>query len=164
MARLQEAAKQRRVALQWIPAHCGIQGNEAADELAKLGAREAQPDNSVSFIEKRALVKAAMRPKPTRDAIQFLDRRQQVMIMRLRTGHNRLKSHMNRKLKLAPSPTCDCGLSDQNADHILQNCPFFQEQRETVWPATVPLQVKLHGSRQDLERTATFISLTHLTL
>ena len=54
MARLQEAAKQRRVALQWIPAHCGIQGNEAADELAKLGAREAQPDNSVSFMEKKS--------------------------------------------------------------------------------------------------------------
>ena len=55
MACLQEAAKHRRVALQWIPAFCGIQGNEAADELAKLGARETQPNNSVSFMEKRPL-------------------------------------------------------------------------------------------------------------
>ena len=55
MMRLQEAAKNRRVALQWIPAHCGIPGNEAADELAKLGAQEVQPDNSVNFIERGLL-------------------------------------------------------------------------------------------------------------
>ena len=164
MVHLQEAAKHRQVALQWIPAHCGIQGNEAADELAKLGAREAQPDNSVSFTERKALVKAAMRPKSTRDALHSLERRQQVVLMRLRTGHNRLKAHMNRKLKLAPSPTCDCGLSDQNTEHILQNCPLLQKQRETVWPEAVPLQVKLHGDRQDLERTAAFVSLTNLTV
>ena len=125
----------------------GIQGNEAADELAKLGAREEQPDNSVSFMEKRALVKEAMRPKSTRDAYNFLERQQQVVIMRLRTGRNRLRAHMHRKLRLTPSPTCDCGLSDQDADHLLQSCPLFQGQREAVRPEAVPLQVKLHGRR-----------------
>ena len=162
MARLQEAARHRRVALQWIPAHCGIQGNEAADELAKLGAQEEQPDNSVSFTEKRALVKAAMRPKSTRDAYNLLERQQQVVIIRLRTGHNRLRAHMHRKLKLVPSPTCDCGLSDQDAEHILQSCPLFQGQREAVWPEALPLQVKLYGGRQELERTTKFVSLTGL--
>ena len=164
MACLQEAAKCRRVALQWIPAHCGIPGNEAADMLAKQGAQESQPDNSVSYIEKRTLVKAAMRPKTTRDAYHLLERRQQVVIMRLRTGHNRLNAHMNRKMKLTPTPTCDCGLSDQTAAHILQDCPLFQNQRTMVWPEAVPLQVKLHGSRQDLEKTTTFVSLTSLTV
>ena len=84
--------------------------------------------------------------------------------MRLRNGHNRLKAHLNKKLKLAPSPTCDCGLGDQNAEHVLQICPLFQGQRNTVWPEAVPLQVKLHGSLQDLEKTASFVSLTGLTL
>ena len=164
MAHLQEAAKHRRVALQWIPAHCGIPGNEAADELAKLGAGEAQPDNSVSFTEKRTLVKAAMRPKTTRDAYDFLERWQQVVIMRLRTGHNRLNAHMNRKMKLAPSPTCNCGLGDQTAEHILQDCPLLQGHRETVWPEATSLRAKLHGSRQDLEKTTSFVSLTGLTV
>jgi ribonuclease HI len=67
MEKLQEVARTRRVVLQWVPAHCGIPGNETADELAKLGAREEQPDNQVSFAEKKTLVKAAMRPKATSD-------------------------------------------------------------------------------------------------
>ena len=36
---LQEVAHGRRVVLQWIPAHCGVQGNEQADRLAKLPLR-----------------------------------------------------------------------------------------------------------------------------
>ena len=32
----------------WIPAPCGISGNERADELGKRGAHGTQPDNSAS--------------------------------------------------------------------------------------------------------------------
>ena len=164
MMRLQEAAKSRRVALQWIPAHCGIPGNEAADELAKLGAQEVQPDNSVNFHEKRTLVKAAMRQTSTRDAYHFLERQQQVIIMRLRTGHNRLNAHMFKKMKLAPSPLCNCGHSEQTTAHILQDCHLYNTERKAVWPEATPLQVKLHGSRQDLERTTSFVSTIGLTV
>ena len=52
MKTLQEVAETRRVAIQWIPAHCGISGNEMADQLAKLEARE-QHINSVSFAKKK---------------------------------------------------------------------------------------------------------------
>ena len=41
----------RRVVLQWIPAHCGITGNEKADVLAKEGAQKEQPEDSVSYSE-----------------------------------------------------------------------------------------------------------------
>ena len=36
----------------------------------------------------------------------MLSRELQVVLVRLRTGHNRLNSHMHGKLKLAASPTC----------------------------------------------------------
>ena len=74
MEKLQDIAKSRRVVLQWVPAHCGIPGNETADQLAKTGARGTQFDNSVSFTEKKSLLKALMRPQPTRDALHFLER------------------------------------------------------------------------------------------
>ena len=154
----------RRVVLQWVPAHCGIPGNETADQLAKLGARERQPENSVSFTEKKTLVKAKLQPQTTRDAIHYLERWQQVAIMRLRTGHCRLNAHMFRKLKLAPSPTCPCGLEDQTPEHVLQTCPLLQGLRETTWPAATPMHTKLHGCRQDLETTASFIIEARLTL
>ena len=37
----------------------------------------------------------------------------QVTLMRLRTGHNRLNSHMHRRMNLVPSPLWTCGTEDQ---------------------------------------------------
>ena len=79
------------------------------------------------------------------------------MVMRLHTGFNRLSAHMFRKMKLAPSPTCNCGLEDRTAEHILQRCPLLQTARQNVWSTAVQLDTKLYGSKEELEKTATFI-------
>ena len=88
--------------------------------------------------------------------------------MRLHTGHNRLNAHMFRKMKLAPSPTCNCGLEDQTAEKILQRCPLLQTARTSVWPtvrnrdAERTFSVRNHNSEgafsvrnRDAERTFT---------
>ncbi|XP_060571271.1 ribonuclease H-like [Ruditapes philippinarum] len=87
---LSRMSQTRQIALQWIPAHCGIPGNEKADELAKLGAEGDQPMNHISYKEKTTTIKAAMRWQSNKDDYHYLDRREQVTIFRLRTGHNRL--------------------------------------------------------------------------
>ena len=133
-------------------------------KLARTGARERQPQNSVSFEEKKTLVKAFLRPQTTRDAFHSLDRWQQVVIMRLRTGHCRLNHHLFRRMKLAPPPTCSYGLEDQKPEHVLQICPLLKRHRETVWPTPTPLHTKLHGCRQDLEKMASFVSEAGLAL
>ena len=38
-----------QLTLQWIPGHIGIQGNEAADKLAREGASQEQPDKPLSI-------------------------------------------------------------------------------------------------------------------
>ena len=97
-------------------------------------------------------------PKLQRDDYHLLYRKQQVTLVRLRTGHNRLNSHMHRKLKLAPSPTCPCGREEQTVEHVLQRCPLYKATREDVWPVSTSLTTKLYGCRQELEKTTSFIS------
>jgi ribonuclease HI len=153
-----------RVAIQWIPAHCGIPGNEKADKLAKQGAKSEQTNTSVSYSEKVAIIKALMKPKPEKDAYHQLDRPEQVTIVRLRSGHNRLNSHMYRKYKLVQSPLCPCGEEEQTTEHVLQRCMRYNQQRTETWPSAVPLNRKLHGDVEDLKKTAKFIEETGLTV
>ena len=107
---------------------------------------------------KRRLIRALTKPKLQRDDYHLLSRKQQVILVRLRTGHNRLNSHMHHKLKLAPSPTCPCGREEQTAEHVLQRCPLCKATREDVWPVSTSLTTKLYGCKQELEKTTSFIS------
>ena len=161
---LQSVARDRRVVLQWIPAHCGVPGNEQADRLAKQGAKEEQPENSNSYSEIRSIIRKLTMPTRTRDEYHLLSREQQCVLVRLRTGHNRLNCHMARKLKLVPSPTCPCGEADQTAEHVLQTCPLFNAVRAAIWPDGETLETKLHGCRKDLEKTTLFMARTGLTV
>ena len=71
---------------------------------------------------------------------------------------------MFKTMKLAPSPMCVCGLEDQMAEHILQRCPLLQTAKTNVWPTAVQLHTKLYGSKEKLEKTATFILQTGLSV
>ena len=82
----------------------------------------------------------------------------------LRSNHLLLNSHMHRKLKLAPSPTCPCGREEQTAEHVLQRCPLYEATREDVWPVSTSLTTKLYGCKQELEKTTSFISRAALIL
>ena len=102
------------------------------------------------------------RKSPKADDYHTLTRDEQVILLRLRTGHNRLNQHMCRKLKLAPSTACQCQQGDQTSEHILQTCPRLHTLRESIWPDATPLQTKLFGERGELERTAKFVRLANI--
>ena len=48
--------------------------------------------------------------------------------------------------------------------HILQRCPLPQTARTNVWPTAVQLHTELYGSKEELEKTATFILQTGLSV
>ena len=119
-------------------------------------AENNMPTMSASV--KRRLIRALTMPRLQRDDYHLLFRKQQVILVRLRTGHNRLNSHMHRKLKLAPSPTCPCGQEDQTTEHVIQRCPLYKATREDVWPVSTSPTTKLYGCKQELEKTTSFFS------
>ena len=94
--------------MQWIPAHCGLRGNELADTLAKQGAHLEQIDSTTTYSEEKTIIKSCLKrkwklehPKYNKaDAYNQLERHEQVVIFRLRTNHNKLKQHLYRTFKV----------------------------------------------------------------
>ena len=118
---------------------------------------------SVTFQEKKTLIRAALGQRTEKDDFRFrLDRWQQVVVMSLHVGHSRLNAPMFREMKLAPSPICNCGLEDQTAEHTAE-VPASADS-ETKWPKAVQLHTKLYASREELEKAATFILQTGLSV
>ena len=142
LPRLEDALKTSRctrAVLQWIPSHCGIQGNEEADRIAKLGAGEEQQENKVTHTEMKIIIKSLFRTPQPQTGQTRLSRSEQVVIFRLRTGHNQLNQHMHNTFHLVPSPMCPCGEVEQTAQHILQDCRNHRLLREEIWPTPAPL-------------------------
>ena len=86
--KLSKLIENRIVVLQWIPAHFRISGNEKADKLAKRGASMQQESLPITVKQKKIIIKHMFRVKKMHDAYHTLDRVVQVILIRLRTGHN----------------------------------------------------------------------------
>uniref|UniRef100_A0A8D9AWA7 ribonuclease H n=1 Tax=Cacopsylla melanoneura TaxID=428564 RepID=A0A8D9AWA7_9HEMI len=132
----------KQITLQWIPAHCGIHGNETADLLAKKGTEIVNsslkniPFHSMKRIIKykynqdhKEWIKKEANDKKWKDIltkpdiIPELPRKSAVASFRLLTGHDCLAEHLNR-IGCRTTPTCPlCDLNkNMNAEHIAV-CP-----------------------------------------
>ena len=47
--------------LQWLPAHCGISGNEKADALSKRGSQLEQIEHKMNYREAKTIIKANLK-------------------------------------------------------------------------------------------------------
>ena len=110
MDNINELAQSTKVAMQWIPAHTDIVGNEIADQLAKEGRKKDQSSSHLSYKETRTLIRNRQKStfiasiggyNPQKYPLHQLSRHEQTTIFRLRTGHCGLKGH---KKKLVFSP------------------------------------------------------------
>ena len=94
----------------------------------------------------------------------MLGHREQVIIFRLRTDHNRLAHHLYKTFRIGNSGECPCGEGQMNATHVLQNCPKFSAERQRYWPTTKTVQEKLYCQLEGLQATAAFIQATGLDI
>ena len=145
----------------WLPAHIGIEGNEAADLLAKKVSKLIIGEKRIRFFmdwfniysnKMNAKIHDLIctygdqaRPKGEiyiRNIKSFnkrawfkdrnLTRKDITYIDRIRSGHCQLRAHLFR-MKIVDSPSCDCGEIPQNIDHIVWFCPvYFQGRAELI--------------------------------
>ena len=139
----------------WIPSHCGIDGNERVDQLAKetldldihplMGVHYAGLKPQVnSYIQQLVQIKWDVAVhgrdlyfvKPTLGPpkkFQHLTRAEEVVITRLRIGQTKAtKSHI---LSRGPPTTCHhCGQT-LTIDHMLLECAVLQECRDEYYTA-----------------------------
>ena len=134
----------------WVPSHCGIEGNEIVDQLAKETLdHDIDPQTTVHFADLKPLVNSyihkevqikwdvsihgrdlyLLKPRlgpPKR--FLHLPTAEEVVITRLRIGHTKAtKSHI---LSRGPPTACQhCGQT-LTIEHILLECTVLQQSRD----------------------------------
>ena len=98
------------------------------DNLARLGIRASEWTNhkwKTEYCENASRLRAFVPQNGARPVGMGLSREAWVKLNRLWTGVGRFHSSMH-KWSLIPLPNCECGASEQTADHVLTACPIHR--------------------------------------
>ena len=98
------------------------------DNLARLGIRTSEWTNhkwNAEYCENASRLRAFVPETGARPVRMGLPHAAWVKLNCLRTSVGRFHSSIH-KWGLAPSPNCECGASEQTADHVLTACPIHQ--------------------------------------
>ena len=103
----------------------------------------------------RAVCKEMNRTK-SKDNIRCLQRKDQVIIFRLRTQHVPLNYHLNRINPQHPPMCLLCDHVYETAEHLLLKCDKLQDLRQQFLPPSPIIDNTLYCDKQQLERTSKF--------
>ena len=170
------------ITFQWIPSHCNIEGNEAADKLAKEGSTMEQPETAVPQSTCKQIIKSNIQiewmcnwaqdkhgrtlfpymPKPDKkDPLNQLNRKQQTIIFRLRTQHVPLNAHLNR-FNPMHEPHCPlCDHAYETVEHFLFDCPKLKDIRESLLPPKPDIENTLFGNADQLGMTSEYFVIAN---
>ena len=73
-----------------------------------------------------------------------LPRKQLANLIRLRTGHCRLNSYLNRH-NIIEDPSCECGRGIETVKHFLLHCKKYEEERKELKKAVKERNMRLEN-------------------
>ena len=95
----------------------------------------------------RVMFQYVSKPKKN-DPINLLERKDQVVIFRLRTNHIQLNAHLSR-IKKDHEPNCVlCDYREETVQHILFECPPLQVLRRQFLPPEPTRETSLYESKK----------------
>lgn len=153
---LESLSRDNEVILAWVPGHCGVLGNEKADELARNGSNSEFIGPEPAVGRYAGLIKFLVKQRTDRchqdrwDALTTCRQSKEFLVgckakntkfllslsreklrglVGILTGHNSLNYHLN-KIGIANDSTCrGCGLEPETARHFVCTCPALKNLR-----------------------------------
>jgi ribonuclease HI len=135
----------RTLSIAWIPGHCGLHGNEEADQEAREGAGAIQTETVSDASTREALIRKAVRPPPivhdrtratygvgTRERKELdMSREQAVDLARFRSGHHTATRRWQAMVGLVESAACRLcgGGEEESSEHLWVQCPALEALR-----------------------------------
>jgi len=133
-SKLKTCCRRSAITLQWIPGHCGTDGNEIADQEANNARAIQQNEVPIEWRAARARLRRETRKKWTlenRHAEVYGEgikreeerpRREEVLGAQLRAGHVTSSAYYRKRFNIEQDGTCHrCG-EEEEKDHIWE-CP-----------------------------------------
>ena len=135
------------VRLEWVPSHCGVQGNERADDLANRATPANQEGIPSAMDSMKALCKRRTWRREHPRAIQVFGEHDgptkeerdwplevQTTFSQLRCGHSPKLPEYRHKINEDMSPACElCTEEDGTIEHLLCQCPALEMKRQEVF-------------------------------
>ena len=159
ITRLNELGQNNSLTIYWVPGHCGIRGNEEADELARMGSSTPMTgpepfcgvnaklaegilrinsrlawDNQWMGTQGCRQAKRLLGYSDTKKAktLLGLTRDKLRKILAILTGHGKFKKHLT-VMGLQGDKVCKfCKAEDETAEHIVLDCMALVQHRQSA--------------------------------
>ena len=141
---LQQACRNRRTVLQWIPAQV-----EYVETAGRMGWQKEETWRSIR--QQRRLQRGHHQITP--EATDRLTRLPPLVQRSASDSHETphwpqpAQPPHQQQDQADAFTTCPCGQEDQTKDHTLRSCSLLQEERQGVWSRAAQLKTKLYDSR-----------------